>query len=134
MIKDQPLHIFSVYETGTNNKQLDEASNIKRHYALMNALREQGVPFQETHGAYEGIPERGLAFHGDHHLPMIRRLADQFNQDSVLSVDREGNAKLRYRDGKEVELGRWTEISPQQAKNVTAYTFDPKTKKYWAAL
>lgn len=133
MLKDKPIHFVSVYESGTGNENLTNAENIKRHYSLMNSLKEQGVPFQEVHGAYQGKPERSLVFHGDHNLPLINRLAEKFNQDSILSVGLDGDAILRYKDGRTENIGKWMEISPQEAKKAVAYTFDPKTGKYWAA-
>ena len=134
MIKDRPMHILSVYETGTNNASLKDEENIKRHYALMNSLKEQGVDYQELRSSYQGVPERSLAFHGDHHLPMVRKLAQQYNQDSFLSVRPDKTAKLQYTaDGREEDLGKWTQVSEAEAKRSKGYSHDQKTNTYWVA-
>ncbi len=132
VIKDKPMHIVSVYETGTGNDTKTDVENIKRHYAMMMQLNDQKIPFRELYGSYKGKPERSLAFTGDRYKPLVDKIASQYNQDSTISIHPNGEAHL-HRGGEKQHIGKWQEVSHMDATSADGYSYDPKTKKYWIA-
>jgi len=126
------MHIVSVYQTGTSNDVKTDIENIKRHYAMMQQLKDQKVPFKELYSSYQGKPERSLAFEGDHHKPLVDKIASQFNQESTLSIHPNGDTHLHYGD-KSDHIGKWQEVSKEDAIANQSYSFDPSSKKYWIA-
>lgn len=132
MIKDQPVHIVSVYQTGTSNDVKSDVDNIKRHYAMMQQLRDQKIPFRELYSSYKGKPERALAFEGDHHKPLVDKIASQYNQETTLSIHPNGDTHLHYGDQSN-HIGKWQEVSKEDAIANQSYSFDPGSQKYWIA-
>jgi len=132
MIKDKPLHIVSVYQTGTSNDTKTDVDNIKRHYSMMEELKNKGVPFKELYGKYKGKPERSLVFEGDNHKKMVDKIAHTYNQESTLSIHPNGDTHVDYGHSKD-HIGTWTQIDQHEIDSVDGYSYDPSTKTYWTA-
>lgn len=103
--------------------------------ALQKAI---GTGFGVLQGRYQGFNEQTFLLestdYGIHedNVALALELADQFSQESILVVDNEDVATIVTVSGREsVVIGRFTEVSEDEAKRESAYTFDPLSGRYF---
>jgi len=83
--------------------------------------------FKEVLGSYKGVLEKSymVIAKEDKALEQVMGLAEQFNQESVLIVDENRKATLKFVDGGELdktELGNFVSISALEAQNLENWT------------
>jgi hypothetical protein len=85
-------------------------------------------------GAYKSQIENSyvVPFRDAEHLNDIMRIARYHNQESILIVDSERNAKLYYLETDKTEdLGQFKAVSKSEAYQHDSYTFDLDTETYY---
>jgi uncharacterized protein (DUF2147 family) len=98
----------------------------------MEFMDQHGIEYNKVQGMYEGNGEESFVLKNTpKNAEIVQKFAEKFNQDSVLHTDKEGNANLIFKDRKE-PIGKVREITPEEAKGMTAYTFDPASGKYYS--
>jgi hypothetical protein len=94
--------------------------NLQNDTALKDSLKGLKAKYLSCIGYYKGNEEiSNLVFlDDDTNKKTIVGLAEHFNQESILFVDRHRFAYLVYLDGREVFVGKWKELSFEEAENV----------------
>lgn len=98
---------------------------------------EQVLGLKVTHcdGKYLGKKEHSLMVDdaGNKDIDLIKRIAKQFKQESILLINPKNNqAYLLYLDTEITEhIGQWTETSKEVAENKLGYTRDLESDKYF---
>lgn len=69
-------------------KNQTEEQNNDRHALMVKMLNNLGIHFTQATGVFEGVKERSLVVDSEY-LPQIERLADFFEQASILLFDSE---------------------------------------------
>ena len=101
-------------------------------------LRSLGLDFKLVEGVYNGVAENSyrVKFSNVEQLADLARIAKTHDQESILIVDQERNAKLVYLDGRvddRVELGTFQNVSELEAKQATSYTYEVDKGYYYLA-
>ena len=118
-----PFYILSA-----SHEHFNVNDNVYRSNLLGRTLRAQGFATAVCEGAYKGVPERSILViderpNTDECYNAVIRLANVYNQESVLTVDANRNAHLVFCDGRPpVRLGIFTCVSEEEAKAQDAYT------------
>ena len=94
--------------------------NLQNDTSLKDSLKGLNAKYLSCIGYYKGDEEiSNLVFlDDDTNKKMIVGLAEHFNQESILFVDRHRFAYLVYLDGREVFVGKWKELSFEDAENI----------------
>ena len=94
-----------------------------------------GLKVTHCEGKYLGKKEHSLMVEdaGNKDIDLIKRIAKQFKQESILLVNPKNNqAYLFYFDTETTEhIGQWTETTKEIAKTKLGYTRDLETDKYF---
>ncbi|UCR91208.1 hypothetical protein [Ralstonia phage RpT1] len=136
-----PFIILSAFRQG-----LSQEENLKRHHSLDATLGTiLGTHPKLTLGSYveeeTGRPgiELGVRIESTAQTSFAKavqvalRLAEHFEQDSILVVDHGGQATLVYRDGRDdYPVGIWTKVSQAEALRSPYWTNIAGT--YYVAL
>lgn len=112
-----------------------DRSGIDNREKVSQLLNIFNIPFKEVVGMYkykDGSIERENSFLVDaSHEHRIFELAKNFNQESVLFVDRKRRAFLIYTEDLKTEsIGYFKQVD--SIKNIEAATFDPISETWWA--
>lgn len=115
---------------------LSAAENAQRTAFLKRQLDSAGLDPMPVTGMYEGLAESSFLIWNDDPgtAETVSRLAETYQQESVLHVDANREAYLTFTDGRTpLELGHWHAISPTTAATeATSYTRTPDGR-YFAA-
>jgi len=119
--------------------ELDTVTNWQRTSDLEQYLIVNGVPYKRVLGKYHGETEKSFAvvLAGDvtkreEQLDELLKLAEQFEQDSVLLLDRYRIATLLYPDGRRNEtIGTFQVASKHDALKLGDYTYDVDNDLYF---
>lgn len=106
--------------------ELTASENANRIEKAIDMLRRDGFYPMVGQGVYrydngERCSETSLLLSSDNiqghqdQVNVAMSVALMFNQESILIVDSEDNAQLQYLDGRQVNLGRLTEVSEAEA-------------------
>lgn len=103
-------------------------ANGNRTDSLERWLRAGGFATVQVNGCYKGNRERSILIIDD--APSnslcesaVMRLARQYEQESVLAVDANRQARLIYCDDRSFEsIGQWRGVSKKTAEHSDAYT------------
>lgn len=114
-------------------------SNLVRHADATCDLALVGCDFREVHGCYKGVPELAVVTWPESplHERQILELARSWNQESVLVVHPDNACELVYLQEQEHApqfIGTWQEVSAEEAADLDAYTYDPESGRYFAAV
>ena len=94
-----------------------------------------GLKITYCEGKFLGKKEDSLMVDdaGNKDIDLIKRIAKQFKQESILLVNDENNrAYLFYFDTETTEhIGQWTETTKEIAKTKLGYTRDLELNKYF---
>ena len=94
-----------------------------------------GLKVVHCEGKYLGKKEHSLMVDdaGNKDIDLIKRIAKQFKQESILLVNTETNRTyLLYLDTETTEhIGQWTETTKEIAKTKLRYTRDLELNKYF---
>lgn len=118
-----PFYILSASHEHINADKKGFHNNL-----LGRTLRAQGFATAVCEGAYEGVKERSVLViderpYNDDCYNAVIRLANVYNQESILAVDANRNAHLVFCDGRPPQrLGIFTCVSEEEAKAQDAYT------------
>lgn len=131
MITNKPNKIiFSVYQA--DRREIDNHDN---HKALLESLK---VPSFEVWGFYKGQPELSIVVTSENYkthlerLQYVKGIAKQFNQESILEVESDGNALLHFIKTEEVKsLGTFQEVSKEEARSQDSYTVEPVNARFF---
>lgn len=93
-----------------SNLQIED--NKLRTDCLREALRRLGADIRTFEGCYKGSVETSfmVALEGSVTLQTIVNLAQEYNQESILTIDEELNTTLLYMDGRVENLGLYQEV------------------------
>lgn len=95
-------------------------------------LRVNHIPFKRVIGTYKNTQEVSYLVPSVYQ-DQVLRLAKEMDQESILEVDGNKNAVLRYiEDGRVERLGRFTKVSEDEALNLDSWTRDIQTGDYYA--
>jgi hypothetical protein len=109
--------LFSLQTSETDNKEFQPY--------VENLLSEYG--FKRLIGSYKGSLEQSylVVASEDKALYLVLGLARKFNQESVLIVDEERKATLKYiGSGETVKLGQFVSVSAIEAQGLENWTLD----------
>lgn len=111
---------FLVFSPDTKEKHLSKTELD----GLINFLKSQNIHFIEAEGCYFNSLERSLLVDWTHEsFDLVIGLAKFYKQESVLLVDSDKRAYLRFLDNRgEVEVGNWTQVHIDIAANSECYT------------
>ena len=94
-----------------------------------------GLKVTHCEGKYLGKKEHSLMVDdaGNKDIDLIKRIAKQFKQESILLVNPENNQTyLFYFDTEKAEhIGQWTETTKEVAETKLGYTRDLELNKYF---
>ena len=98
--------------------------NLQNDTSLKDSLKGLKAKYLSCIGYYKGNEEiSNLVFLDDDiNKKMIVGLAEHFNQESILFVDRHRFAYLVYPNGKEEFVGKWKELSLEDAGDADNWT------------
>ena len=102
------------------------ALNLKNQEIEIEALLDAGLVFKALTGSYKGVQERSylVLTHTDEAYRAALNLAKECNQESVLLLDEDRNAKLMYLDDMhQIEIGVLTPVSKDEALKQDAWTY-----------
>jgi len=119
--------IFSVF-----NSYNDDATNLKQHKDVKKYLTSKRIPFIEYQGCYKNIKELSIMIN-DSNREQVEFLFDLYNQESILHLDFDWNAKLLYNDGRVEPLGVWQRVPKHVAEQHDAYSIDLDTNETFIA-
>ncbi len=86
---------------------------------------KHGLKYQEAYRFYKGTNENSymILVPEDSTLNEVRKLARDYNQESILIIDEDRKARLEFtQTGSTVQLGTWTEISALEARERENWT------------
>jgi hypothetical protein len=114
--------LSSVKDNSYNNKK------------LRDLLEAEWFGFDEAQGSYKGAKESSVVIplNNDHQFDRLLTIAfGIFYQESILCVEKDGEAKLIYNDYSYEDLGRFTCVSKEEAESQEAFTFIESLGTYW---
>lgn len=119
--------IFSVFKADRTDVQ-----NGCRHAVVHKHLTNHGVPFKEVDGQYGGEHEKSFLV-GSSDYDLVYGLAQEYEQESILLVDEDRQATLRFvgdytGESNDLHLGTFERTYHPKGRD---YTFDPSTNQYW---
>ncbi len=87
-----PILILSAYQVSET-----QATNSKNHIVLGNSFKSAGVKFRYCTGVYKGTKEPSFMIDNNpDNLEVAIKIAQQFDQESILQMDNEGKAQLIF--------------------------------------
>jgi len=110
------------------------ALNLKNKEIETDALLDAGLVFKDLTGSYKGVQERSylVLTHTDTAFNAALKLAQKTEQESVLILDEDRNAKLMYlNDMHQIEIGKLTPVSQDEALKQDAWTFSHDLNQYY---
>jgi hypothetical protein len=116
------LRPFYIFALNTNN---DKESHVLLNEGLTN------TQFKTLQGMYKGEKETSYLVDADFENVAVK-LAEEYNQESILYVDETRDAFLLFKSGERQKLGKWQEI--KNIAGLDAYTIDISTGRVYAAL
>ncbi len=125
------LIIFSVFQSTEPT-----AVNFKNHMLVEYALKEKGLNFKEMGGCYKGKMESSFAVlvpwcDTNELIEEISKIAQRYNQESILYVDNESIAYLDNLHGTQEKVGKFTQTPTEEALQQDSYTLDLSTGLYY---
>ena len=122
-----PVYILSVKQAHLTDKSNNRADQEARIY-----FKAHGISYKVVNGCYKGVTELSYVVNAAHAV-QVRELAARYNQDSVLFLDSDRSAFLRYLDSfdHEVYIGQFKSTSAQIALGRDAYTHDETADLYY---
>ena len=94
MNKKDAFVIFSVFQT-----RLSKDENLENHEKVLNHLKTFGLRFKVVEGVYRGESELSIlvpVINQVFDLATVEQLAHIYNQHSILFVDSDRNAELKF--------------------------------------
>jgi len=94
MNKKDAFVIFSVFQT-----RLSKDENLENHKKVLNHLKTFGLRFKVVEGVYRGESELSIlvpVINQVFDLSTVEQLAHIYNQHSILFVDSDRNAELKF--------------------------------------
>lgn len=106
--------------------------NAQRTQLLGQILQASGMRSAPTQGSYQGVPEHSYAVQTPSPAAQqfVNRVAQQFQQDSVMHVDENQNATLHYGDGRQEWLGSMKQVPADEAGKLPGWTRDASGNFY----
>ena len=91
-----------------------------------NYMRIENIGFKRLQGRYKGQNEISYIVNARDTLKITPMIEGQESILELSKIQNNGmrNAKLRFKDGTEKELGDMAHVTEQEAKASSAYTFD----------
>jgi len=119
-------------------KNLTPAINERRHDTLLTMLDDLGCQYTVTNGYYDGFTETSVMIRLEHYKGFDEIFfsdiaCKNFNQESILYVDKENHARLIFDDRIEY-LGEISRITQSQANKLDAFTWIPDTNTFLGVL
>lgn len=121
--------IVSVFQRGVNRNQ-----NVDTHIAVMQTLKDTGIPHVELQGKYNGIEELSILIPGFEHRPVVEKLVKTFNQDSYLESHNDRETFLIFANGDTEYIGKLVSVSKEEAERAGAYSYNPLVDAYYIAV
>lgn len=120
-----------------------EWRNYLAHCTLRDHLIENGWSFKEVEGCWLGAHELSflVVLSSDEwvrfaQLHKLQTIAQEFEQDAILYLDRYRNAYLI--EGQEQEaprlVGKFRPITAEEASSLDGYTYDPDTRQFYGII
>ena len=131
MKKNDAFVIFSVFQS-----RLSKADNLENHKKVLNHLKTFGLKFKVVEGVYRGESELSILvpiINQVFDYPTVKQLACIYEQHSILFVDSERNAELRFmvksfdaslNQVKSEKLGKFIATTKGIATQCNSYTKD----------
>lgn len=85
---------------------LDLNINKQRHEKLKELLNKLNITYNEGLGVYKGTQEESVLIPNVINHEIFARISKEFNQESILLVDKNNNAELHYNNGEKQLLGK----------------------------
>jgi len=123
--------IFSVFQ-----KDVSEDANYMNTIKVESMLKRTNIPFKAVQGVYKGTKEESFIIDLKY-INAAMELARHYNQESILVIDANSNATLKYMPvtvESDSYLGIFQEVLESTAKTLDAYTYDIETGTYYACL
>lgn len=121
------LIVSSFTNTSTYAQNLEDFETLK---VWLNSL---SIPFKELIGRYKGTDEHSLLISSEHRR-VVDAIVRDYNQESYLELYHDGFAELVYRNGSREKLGYLKQVTPEHAKTLDAFSFDPIENQYYTVV
>lgn len=96
---------------------LPAEENAVRHAALLDTLKVRGFGrVKVVQGVFEGVSEDSVVVGGDNR-ELVRDIAKQFGQRSILFKNGLDEVELVTPDGEVLQRGEWLEVKPEVAQS-----------------
>lgn len=116
--------------------EFDHGMNRDRTQALQALMTDAELAHKEVKGCYKGKGETSFLVICNKSVAL--GLAISFGQESALFVDQFSEAYLIHPAGAERgrlrHIGTWQETDAHKAKSLDAFTYDPKSRKYYIVV
>lgn len=115
---NKPIVIFSVYQ-----KNKTQSENSENHEKVLEFLKRNDLAFDVGIGVYRSEPEKSIlvVFNELTELELVKRIADSFNQESILVSNEVRKSHLFYLKTREKqEIGILKRV--ENVSNLDAYT------------
>jgi hypothetical protein len=120
----KPILILSAYQISET-----QANNDKNHLLLGTSFKAAGVAFRYCTGVYKGAKEPSFMIENNpDNLEVAIKIAQQFDQESILQMDNEGRAQLIFLRPRAKEILGFIRVS--SIKPEGDYTYVNDTQEY----
>jgi hypothetical protein len=108
-------------ERKENHPQINERVTA----VLKDMIEDLGINYTEALGCYKGESERSFVciLRNQEELETLKGFAfNNFNQESVLYKDSNGQCYLEYQDGQSEKIGKMVQTNPKAIETLDNYT------------
>ena len=120
----KPILILSAYQISET-----QATNSKNHLLLGTSFKSAGVKFRHCTGVCKGAKEPSFIIDNNpDNLEVAIKIAQQFDQESILQMDNEGRAQLIFLKNRPKKVLGFISVSNIEPEG--DYTYVNDTQEY----
>lgn len=104
---------------------LSQDLNTRLHLLLGDLISDMNVPYNEAKGVYKDVKEDSyvVIVNNNDELETLEKFAfDNFNQESILYQDVTGTARLIFKNGDTVKVGKLQKVNKNDSTTLNNYT------------
>lgn len=123
----------TIFFISAESKRWDAKTNEMLTTEMREYLLNLKIPFVEMIGFYKGSEEVSFMIIGWEHEHHVKYLKGYYEQDCYMMVDSNRFASLHYAHNNQYILGKFREITKEQADKSDSYTWDFLNNKFYKA-
>ena len=111
-------------------------TNVHNSEVLETLIVKHGLSYKHMVGCYKGQREASFLVEYDTQLPLLLDWAKRFNQESVLLLDEDRNARLSYisNSRKDMNIGKLKPVSKQEVLKLEAWSYCTLNHQFYGVL